>query len=76
MSEKNPSENEDHLWQMHMQTLMKRKRNMEIGQTIDKALYEYYVVERGKEVPNWRYMKDQDWWIEYLIDQGIDPRNP
>ena len=76
MSGKNPSENEDLLWQMHMQTLMKRKRNMAIGQTIDKALYEYYVVERGQEVPNWRYMKDQDWWIEYLIDQGIDPRNP
>jgi hypothetical protein len=55
---------------------MKRKRNMEIGQTIDKALHQYYVIERGQEVPNWRYMKDQDWWIEYLIDQGIDPRNP
>ena len=49
---------------------------MEIAQTIDKALYEYYVVERGEEVPNWRYIKDSDWWIEYLKQLGIDPRNP
>jgi hypothetical protein len=76
MSEKNLYENEDPSWQMHMQTLMKRKKNMEIAQTIDDALYEYYVVERGEEVPNWRYMKDQDWWIEYLDSLGIDRRNP
>ena len=49
---------------------------MEIAQTIDDALYEYYVVEQGKPVPKWRYIKDQDWWIEYLKDLGIDPRNP
>jgi hypothetical protein len=76
MSEKNLYENEDPSWTMHMQTLMKRKRNMEIAQTIDDALYEYYVLERGQEVPNWRYIKDQDWWIEYLENLGIDPRNP
>ena len=75
MSEKNPSENEDLLWQMHMQTLTKRKRNMEIAQTIDEAINEYYLLQ-GKPVPNWRYMKDQDWWIEYLQNLGIDPRNP
>jgi hypothetical protein len=76
MSEKNLYENEDPSWTMHMQTLMKRKRNLQIAQTIDDALYEYYVIERGQEVPNWRYIKDQDWWIEYLNDLGIDPRNP
>jgi hypothetical protein len=76
MSEKNLYENEDPSWQMHMQTLMKRKRTMEIAQTIDDALHQYYVVEQGKPVPNWRYVKDQDWWIEYLKDLGIDPRNP
>ena len=59
-----------------MQMLMKRKRNMEIEQTIDDALYQYYTVERGEKVPNWRYIKDQDWWIDYLISLGIDPRNP
>jgi len=76
MSEKNLSEKEDPLWQMHMQTLTKRKKNMEIAQTIDDALYEYYTVERGKPVPNWRYIKDQDWWIDYLRTLGINPRNP
>jgi len=49
---------------------------MEIAQTIDDSLYQYYVVEQGKPVPNWRYMKDQDWWIDYLESLGIDPRNP
>jgi len=59
-----------------MQMLMKRKRNMEIARTIDDALYEYYVIERGQEVPNWRYVKDQDWWQEYLIRLGLNPNNP
>ena len=75
MSEKNPSENEDLLWQTHMRTLTKRKRNMEIARTIDEVINEYYSLQ-GKPVPNWRYMKDQDWWIEYLQNLGIDPRNP
>ena len=76
MSGKNLYENEDPTWRIHMQMLMKRKKNMEIAQIIDDALYQYYVVERGQMVPKWRYMKDQDWWIEYLKDLGIDPRNP
>ena len=76
MSQENPLENEDHLWQTRMKMLMQRKRSMEIAQTIDEALYQYYVVEQGKEVPNWRYIKDADWWIEYLKSLGIDPRNP
>jgi hypothetical protein len=76
MSEKNLYENEDPTWTMHMQTLTRMKRNLQIARTIDDALYEYYVIERGQEVPNWRYIKDQDWWIEYLKDLGIDPRNP
>ena len=76
MSEKNLYENEDPSWTMHMQTLMKRKRNLQIAQTIDDALYQHYVVEQGKPVPNWRYVKDADWWVNYLKTLGIDPRNP
>ena len=76
MSEENHLGNEDPTWQIHMKTLMRRKRSMEIARTIDEALYQYYHVEQGKEVPNWRYIKDQDWWIEYLKSLGIDPRNP
>ena len=66
----------DPTWQMHMQMLTKRMKNMEIAQIIDDALYQYYVVERGGKVPNWRYIKDQDWWVEYLKSLDINPRNP
>ena len=57
-----------------MLTLMKRKRNMEIGQTIDKALEEYYS-EKGLPVPRWKKEK-QSWWREYLESLGMDPNNP
>ena len=73
---KNGLESEDPMWKIHMKTLIKRKKSMEIAQIIDDALYEYYVVERGEEVPNWRYIKDADWWLEYLDSLGIDRRNP
>ena len=76
MSEKNLYENEGPLWQTHMKTLIKRKKNLQIAQIIDEELHQYYVVERGQKVPNWRYVKDQDWWIDYLKSLGIDPRNP
>ena len=76
MSEQNPKNHTDHMWQMHMQTLMRRKKNMETAQIIDDALYQHYTVKQGKPVPNWKYMKDADWWIDYLENLGIDPRNP
>ena len=76
MSEKNPLENEDPIWKMRMRMLMQRKKSMEIAQTIDDALYQYYTVERGEKVPNWRYIKDAEWWIEYLKSLGVDPKNP
>ena len=72
-SPENPT---DRIWQMRMQTLTKRKKSMEIAQIIDDALYDYYVVQRGEDVPNWRYIKDQDWWLEYLDSLGIPRRNP
>ena len=59
-----------------MQTLTRRMRNMEIAQTLDDALHQYYVVECGKEVPEWKTQKDPEWWTEYLISLGIDPKNP
>ena len=75
MLDKNLPDNEDPSWQMHMQTLMKRKRSMEIAQTIDDALFEWYS-ERGLPVPKWKQKKDPDWWTEYLKQMGIDPQNP
>jgi len=59
---------------MHMQTLMKRKKNIQIAQIIDEALEEHYS-ELGLPVPNWKRCKDQ-WWIDYLISLGLDPNNP
>ena len=75
MSEKNLYENEDPSWQMHMQMLMKRKKNMETARIIDGAIRDHYLLQ-GKPVPNWRYIKDQNWWLDYLQTLGIDPRNP
>ena len=75
MSDKNLYANEDPSWQTHMRMLMKRKRNMEIAQTIDDALEEYYS-EKGLPVPQWKQQKNPQWWIEYLITLGIDPNNP
>ena len=75
MLPKNPSENEDPIWTTHMLTLTKRKRSMEIAQTIDNVLEEYYS-EKGMTVPQWKQRKDPLWWREYLIRLGIDPENP
>jgi hypothetical protein len=46
---------------------------MEIAQIIDDSLYEWYS-EKGLPVPQWRKEK-LDWWTEYLIRLGLDPRN-
>ena len=48
---------------------------MEISETIDKALWEYYF-ERGMEVPKWKRNKNPQWWIDYLDELGIDKNNP
>ena len=75
MSEQNPKNHTDLMWSMHMQTLMQRKRSMEIAQIIDESLFRYYS-DQGKSVPKWKTKKDPDWWINYLEELGIDKRNP
>ena len=52
---------------MHMMTLMKRKKMIEVSETIDKAIWEWYS-ERGLDVPDWKYEKDPQWWIDYLAE--------
>ena len=74
MSKQNPENHTDPIWQTHMQTLMKRKRNMEIAQIIDKALFEWYS-EQGRPLPQWKKEK-YNWWREYLESLGLDPNNP
>jgi len=65
MLKKNLKNLMDHIWQTHMQTLMKRKRNIGISQIIDTTLFEWYS-ERGMNVPKWKMNKDPEWWINYL----------
>jgi len=74
MLSQNPENHMDPIWRMRMQTLMKRKRNMEIAQTIDDALYEHYS-ELGLPVPNWKRKKDPQWWIDYLKSLGLTENN-
>jgi|TARA_B100000085_G_scaffold76193_1_gene68446 hypothetical protein len=76
MFEKNPFENEDPMWTTRMQMLMRRKRSMEIAQIIEDSLHQYYVVEKGVPVPQWRQQKNPQWWVDYLIELGLDPSNP
>lgn len=47
-----------------METLMKRKKQIETGDIIRKAIGEWYF-EHGMSEPNWK-VKDEEWWIEYL----------
>jgi hypothetical protein len=75
MSNENLYENEDPTWQIRMKMLMTRKRNMEIAQIIDDAISEYYS-ENDLSVPEWKLKKDPQWWIDYLKELNIDPRNP
>ena len=49
---------------------------MEIERIIDESLYKYYTKERGLPVPDWKVRRNPDWWIQYLIELGIDPSNP
>tara|TARA_R100000805_G_C3595691_1_gene96902 strand:+ start:773 stop:943 length:171 start_codon:yes stop_codon:yes gene_type:complete len=56
--------------------LTKRKKNIRYAEVIDEALYQYYTVENDLPVPNWRQIRDPEWWLEYLDAMGIDRRNP
>jgi hypothetical protein len=50
--------------QMSMEILTKRMKQMQIGETIRKAISDWYF-ENGIPEPLW-YVKDEDWWTEYL----------
>ncbi len=75
MFDENLYENEDPTWKTRMRMLTKRKRNLQIAQIIDEAITEYYSLH-GKPVPNWKTQKDPQWWIDYLEELNIDPKNP
>ena len=74
MLNQNPENLTDLMWQTHMKTLMKRKKNLQIAQTIDEAINEWYSLH-NLPVPDWKCKRDPDWWTEYLKELGLDPRN-
>jgi hypothetical protein len=47
-----------------MEILTKRMKQMQIGETISKAISDWYF-ENGMPEPLW-YVKEEDWWTEYL----------
>tara|TARA_B100000212_G_scaffold340955_1_gene322825 strand:- start:1116 stop:1358 length:243 start_codon:yes stop_codon:yes gene_type:complete len=75
MLDENLYANEDPTWKTRMLTLMKMKRNLEIAQTIDSVIEEYYS-GLGLPVPQWKSNKDPEWWVRYLKSLGIDSNNP
>ena len=75
MFDENLYENEDPTWKTRMRMLTKRKRNLQIAQIIDEVIAEYYSLH-GEPVPNWKTQKDPQWWIDYLEELNIDPKNP
>ena len=48
---------------------------MEIAQILNDAICVYYSDE-DLPVPDWKLKKDPQWWIDYLKELNIDPRNP
>lgn len=59
----------DHIWEMYLKTLTKRKKNIEIAETIDHAIWKWYF-DNGIPEPNWKVQKDPQWWIDYLKSLG------
>ena len=55
-----------------MKTLMQRKKQIEIGDTIKSAIRDWYL-ERGITEPNWWVDKNPQWWVEYLKDLEDNP---
>jgi len=65
MSEKMPNDHTDPMWRTHMKTLTQRMKMVEVAEIIDEAIWQWYF-ENGKEVPNWKYQRDPQWWTDYL----------
>jgi len=67
MSQEKNTGSEQGMWTTHMEILMKRAKRIEVAEVIDEAIWRWYF-ENGKEVPNWKYKKDPDWWVHYLAE--------
>jgi len=52
----------------HMTTLTERKKQIEIGETVRRAIRDWYI-EAGIPEPIWM-MPDPKWWTDYLRELG------
>tara|TARA_B100000674_G_scaffold27684_1_gene19390 strand:+ start:513 stop:716 length:204 start_codon:yes stop_codon:yes gene_type:complete len=59
----------------NMKFLWKRIKKIRTSEIIDSAIKEYYE-DKGMPVPQWRMEKNPQWWVEYLVELGMDPNNP
>jgi hypothetical protein len=74
MSKKNQPNPMDHTWNHHMKTLTKRKKQIEISETISKAISDWYI-EHSIPEPNWKSQKDPSWWTDYLQELDKKPKD-
>jgi hypothetical protein len=65
MSKKNPNDHTDPFSPTHMKILMKRMKKIEIGETVKRAISDWYY-ENGMVEPLWYVPKNPPWWDEYL----------
>jgi hypothetical protein len=59
----NPETPMENSWTTHMQTLTKRKKQIEISEKLSQAISDWYD-ENGLPEPDWRPHKDPEWWTE------------
>ena len=60
-----PNDPTDHFSQTSMMILTQRMKTITIGETIRKAISDWYF-ENGKVEPIWYAPKNPDWWVDYL----------
>ena len=54
---------------------IKRMKKEEVAQKIETTIKEYYD-SKNMPVPLWKTEKNPKWWVDYLVELGIDPNNP
>ena len=59
----------------NMKFLWTRIKKIRTAEIIDSAIQEYYDT-KGMLVPKWKMEKNPQWWVDYLVELGMDPNNP
>jgi hypothetical protein len=61
----------DHFSPTSMTILTQRMKTITIGETVRKAISDWYF-EAGKPEPLWYVPKDPEWWVNYLTSLDED----